>query len=211
MERFLDWLLTVFIGAIVVIFAWGIAHCEIITENRDGVVYIYNCPNRLNRTCPNKAPGVDTQVSKQIESYGIFGENHGYGEDTTPTVSITQEEESLIKAQENLNLKNYSYAFDYFRRAGDYERAMGVLNKLIEREKEVLKENPETWTSLEYFYKQAGDWEEYVTSIRIDAEKYEADGCFLNAIFAYEQIFNTKKVKEMYKLQQEKARKTLVE
>ena len=30
MKRFIEWLLTVFIGAIVVLFAWGIAHCEII-------------------------------------------------------------------------------------------------------------------------------------------------------------------------------------
>ena len=167
-----------------------VSMAEIVTEHRNGVIYIYNTvaePTTQTLISENEDPEKETITEQDQE---------------------TVEEYSLRMAKEHEDGGAFYLAYCYYKDAGDYDKSMAAYSTDFESLPEITPENAYDYI---HYYKSIGDWDNYVVAVRVRAERAIGKGYYLSAASYYQDIFDTEKVKEMFLLQQEKARSRLAD
>ena len=188
-DNILSWLtaFAVSLGVIAVIILsvfMSKACAEIVIENRDGVIYVYNL---------KPEPRV-VETTKESS--------------TLPEVEFkprTKEEEYLIDAAKDERDGYFGSASHSYNNAGDYDNAMRTGLQAAE-----WAAGEKNYGYAASFYKKVGNKAKYDEMIFLQAQESMGDGLLNEAAYWYAELWDHEKVKEVYLKQQQKVRNMLI-
>lgn len=200
---------SIFIGLVSIFifmcFAWkALGGGQIETETVDGIIYAYNVV-KIEEKSDNKPTQQELLKLNRTEVQAEIDRLEAQIVELKKAMLLTEEERCLEYAYAALDEKEFYSAACNFTQAGDYNHAMTALHQAIENK----KNGGETWISFATLYKEIGDFDLWRTALYEYAKQCEEKEWYMSAIKAYQDLWDREKVKEMYKLQQEKVRNTL--
>ena len=192
-KNILSWLIAlgVSLGVIAVIILsvfMSKACAEIVTENRDGVIYIYN----------KKPEPMSVEVVEESSSTKGGGSEVEFK-------PRTREEEALISAEDSIKNGESFGAYCDYEKAGDYDRAMAMLLEATKQSEQDKKYSDAAWG-----YQRLGDFNKFKEMKIMEALESEVNGHFRDAADSYARCWDREKVKEMYLKQQQKVRNEII-
>ena len=200
-DNILSWLfiIGVSLGVIAVIILSVLASkacAEIVVENRDGVIYVYNL----------KPEPRAIEVAKESSEVIRWAQATNNQESEVEFKPQTREEEYLISAATSEREGYFSDAAYYYEQAGDYDNAMRTGLQAAEWAVE-----KKYYAYAARFYKKVGDKVRYNEMIILQAQETMGDGLFSSAAYWYIELWDHEKAEEMYLKQQQKVRNEIVD
>jgi len=177
----------------------SMSYGEMVKEWHDGVLYIYNRDSEPVVRKPigeAKPPSLLSEETDKAEQVPTF---------------LTEEDEILndiAKARERGSLYSVIYLFEA---AGRYDEMIIAAQEQIRQtlnEIELAPDKCRVFYELAELYEQIGDKINFEKASRAEAECLINQSNHTSAMITYKKLFDTEKVKEMYRLQQQKVRNT---
>jgi len=200
-SNLLSWLiaLAVSLGVIAVIILSVLASkacAEIVVENRDGVIYVYNL---------KPEPRV-VEATKESSEVIRWAQATNSQESEVEFKPRTKEEKYLIDAANSERdgyFRDATYSYDI---AGDYDNAMRTGLQAAE-----WAAGEKYYADAARFYKKIGNEAKHNEMIILQAQETMGDGLFSSAAYWYIELWDHEKAKEMYLKQQQKVRNEIVD